>query len=229
MSSPQISVASIKNKIQRMGQQYQPGNASKPGHIYNPIPFDDFADIPHQREACAERFELIQQHLITQAPATFLDLGCHTGYNCFRMNHLGFTSTGIEKDPLTASIAQDLNALYNLEIQFITGAITSSLLNSLGQFDLCFFLSTYQWLVYAHGDSTANNLLYQVMEQCDEMYFETSMGMEGKMKLPQLPNVQAVETLLKQGPHERVKCLGPVVAPVQSLGLKRYIFQTSKK
>lgn len=211
-----------------MGQNYQPGNASKPGHVYNPIPFKEFSDIPHQREACAERFKMIHQNLFVQTPGSFLDLGCHTGYNCFQMNHLGFDCTGIEKDPLTASIAQDINSLYDLDIRFIAGEISSSLLSSLGHFDVCFFLSTYQWLVYAHGDLIANNILYQVMDQCDEMYFETSMGMEGKMKLPQLPDVNSVEALLKQGPHNSVKCLGPVVAPVESLGLKRYIFQTRK-
>jgi len=225
----QINIDQIKEKIRKMGAVYQPGNASKVGHVYNPIPFAAFSDIPFQREACTERFTMIEKALVQQPPARFLDLGCHTGYNCYRMHELGYDCTGVEKDPLTASIAQDISELYELNIDFLEGGISSDLLTSLGQFDVCFFLSTYQWLVYAHGDDTANALLYQIMDMCGEMYFETSMGMEGKMKLPQLPNVEAIHALLNKGSHKQVTCLGPVVAPMQELGLKRYIFKTQKR
>ena len=97
-----------------MGATYRPGNASKPGHLYSPLPFKEFEDIPYQREAVEERFELIRPHLPTtiQRPR-LLDVGCHAGYNCFRLEDLGYTCTGIELDAPTVDIAREVNDLYS--------------------------------------------------------------------------------------------------------------------
>ena len=144
-----ISVASIVAKIQRMGHEYQPGNASKPGYLYSPLPFPEFKDTPYQRRAVAERCFLLSHSL--PRPFTkqrkLLDIGCHTGYNCFRFQELGYECTGLESDELTIEIAQDVSELKQTGIKFINAKVGIESLKQLGKFDIVLFLSTFQWVV----------------------------------------------------------------------------------
>lgn len=210
-----VDVESIKAKIGRMGLTYRPGNASKPGHLYNPLPFPEFQDVPYQRRAVDSRFELI----VNRLPEPFrtgrvLDIGCHTGYNCFLFSLLGYQCTGVEIDPLTSEIARDVNELKNTGISFINQALSSDLINRLDRFDITLFLSTFQWVVLAEGFEAAVALLGEVQARCDVMFFETSMGNEGKMKLPQLPDGEAVRAMLKKSAHHsHVDFLGVVSSP----------------
>lgn len=226
-----VSVESIREKIARMGHVYSPGNASRPGHLYNPLPFAEFDDIPYQRDAVAERFALME----TTLPRPFktgrlLDIGCHTGYNCFRFQRLGFDCTGIELEPLTCEIAQDVNTLKQTNIRFINGAVSHDLMQQLGRFDVILFLSTFQWVVYAEGFEAARKLLAEVQSRCDLLFFETSMGQEGKMKLPQLPDASAVHALLREsGHHRNVDCLGAIPAPGSPDAQKRLLFRSQNR
>ena len=81
----------IRKKIARLGEgPYKPGGSSKPGHLYSPLPFPEFQDLPAQREACDERFELMRRHLEGATQGRVIDLGCNTGFNCFKFSELGF-------------------------------------------------------------------------------------------------------------------------------------------
>ncbi|WP_428248118.1 protein kinase domain-containing protein [Ferrovibrio sp.] len=226
-----VTVESIRAKIARMGQVYQPGNASRPGHLYNPLPFDDFADIPYQRDAVEERFALMQ----TTLPRPFktgrlLDIGCHSGYNCFRFQRLGYTCTGIEKDTLTCEIGQDVNELKQTGITFINAAASPELIRDLGHFDVILFLSTFQWVVHFDGFEAAVKLLTEVQRHCDVLFFETSMGQEGKMKLPQIPDAAAVHAMVKNtGIHSHVDCLGAIPAPGSPMAQKRLLFRSQNR
>ncbi len=226
-----VSVETIRAKIARMGQVYAPGNASRPGHLYNPLPFPEFGDIPYQRDAVAERFALMETTLARPfRPGRLLDIGCHTGYNCFRFQRQGYDCTGIELDPLTCEIAQDVNSLKQTGINFINGAASRDLLDQLGHFDVILFLSTFQWVVYAEGFDAAKALLAEVQSRCDLLFFETSMGQEGKMKLPQLPDANAVHALLRaSGHHRNVDCLGAIPAPGSPLAQKRLLFRSQNR
>jgi serine/threonine protein kinase len=226
-----VTVESIREKISRMGKTYRPGNASMPGHLYNPLPFSEFSDIPFQRDAVEERFSLME----TTLPRPFktgrlLDIGCHSGYNCFRFQRLGFNCTGIELDSLTCEIGNDVNTLKNTGITFINAPASADLLQKLGHFDVILFLSTFQWVVYAEGFDAAAKLLAEVQRHCDLLFFETSMGQEGKMKLPQLPDAKAVQALLKQsGVHRNVDCLGAIPAPGSPKAQKRLLFRAQNR
>lgn len=226
-----VTLETIREKIRRMGQDYRPGNASKPGHLYNPLPFPEFSDIPHQRDAVGERFNLME----TMLPRPFkrgrlLDLGCHTGYNCFRFTERGFKCTGVELDPLTAEIARDVNELKQTGIEFINAAASIDLVRQLGHFDVILFLSTFQWVVYAEGFEAATALLAEVQKHCDVLFFETSMGQEGKMKLPQLPDAKAVQALLKKsGVHANVDCLGVIPSPGSPSAQPRLLFRSQNR
>jgi SAM-dependent methyltransferase len=219
-------IREIKEKIARMGVTYRPGNASKPGHLYSPLPFTDFDDVPYQREAVEERFELIRSHLPPAAPGSrVLDVGCHTGYNCFRLAELGFACTGIELDPLTVDIAREVNSLYSRGVEFICADATPELIAGLGRFDLCLFFATFQWVAKANGIPYAIEVTRAAMRCAPVMFFETSMGMEGKAKLPELPDLGAVERMLNGlRVHRDIRCLGEIPAPLTFQA--RYVFVT---
>jgi hypothetical protein len=233
MTDTAAKIAAIKAKIARMGVDYQPGGASKPGHLYNPLPFPDFSDVPSQRSAVAERFDAMRFALPRPFAAKgqkLVDLGCHTGYNSFRFRDLGFSCTGIERDPLTAEIAGDVNALYNLGIDFRQGAVTVDALQAVGPVDVCVFLSLFQWIVLADGFDAATAVLAEAQRLSDVLFFETSMGMEGKFKLPQLPDGAAVAKLLAaSGHHAAVDLIAAIEAP-DAGGQTQYrlLFRTQK-
>lgn len=221
-------VKAIKSKIARMGETYELGNASKVGHLYNPIPFPEFDDIPTQREAVYERLELMIDSLPVESGNRLLDIGCHTGFNCFIFEKLGYHCTGVEMHELSAGIARDTAALYNKPITFINAEVTPELVKQLGKMDVTLFLSTFQWVTLARGFESAVNLLRVVMENSQVMLFETSMGQEGKAKMPMLPDEHAVrEMLAMQNIHKNVKCLGEVVAPGGIHHPRRFIFVTT--
>lgn len=218
------SVESIKKKIAKMGEVYSPGNASKKGHLYNPLPFPEFKGVPSQREAVYDRWKIIKPHLFGH---TALDIGCHTGFNCFMLDREGYKCTGIEAHKLSAEIADDVAQLYGLDIDFIEGKATPELINNLGQFDVCFFLSTFQWITKDKGFDYAKDVLKAATENSKVLFFETSMGNEGKAKMPMLPDVISVLQMLwgvRDG-NKRVEYLGDVIAPGGISHPKRSIFK----
>lgn len=229
--APEPTVASIKDKIRRMGVEYRPGNASKAGHLYSPIPFPEFADVPYQREAVEERFRVLEAaRLMPFSRGRLLDLGCHAGYNCFRFAEQGYVCVGVELDPLTLDIAEDVNRLHRTGIEFINAPASIELVRRLGHFDITLFLATFQWVVYAEGFDAAVALLAEVQAHCDVLFFETSMGQEGKMKLPQLPSPEAVHALLRRsGHHSQVDCLGAVRSPGTIDAPPRYLFRSASQ
>ncbi len=78
---------------------------SHEGKIYNIISHPDLDDVPalHGRE----RFALIKNHL-PFSDGTALDIGCHWGYYCQRLEEMGFQCVGIEADPTHFYFAQKL-------------------------------------------------------------------------------------------------------------------------
>lgn len=219
---PKPSVESIKEKISHMGEKYSPGNASKKGHLYNPLPFAEFKDIPAQREAVYDRWKLMLPHLYGK---TALDIGCHTGFNCFMLQKEGFECTGIEAHRLSAEIAQDVNDYYDLGINFIHAKATPDLINEIGEVDVCLFLSTFQWITKDRGFGYAKEVLKAAIDNSKVLLFETSMGNEGKAKMPMLPDIISIlQMLWKIRPEGKsVECLGDVAPP--GGGTNRFIFK----
>ena len=222
-------VRRIKRKIDRVGTgAYRPGGSSKPGHLYSPLPFPAFDDVPWQREACAERLALIRESMPNRfRGGRLLDIGCCTGFNCFKLCEDGFRCIGIDIDPDSIEIASDVARLYRVPVNFRTGEATLEVIDSLGRFDVVLFLSSFQWVTAARGYEYACALLKSVMRQSSVMFFETSMGAEGRAKMPMLPDADAVQSLLEEtAVHTKVQRLGDVTAPNAWLKKSRALFRT---
>jgi SAM-dependent methyltransferase len=222
-------VRRIKSKIRLVGAgPYQPGNSSKPGHLYNPLPFPAFDDVPAQREACEPRFEMIRANLPAEITSgRVLDIGCNAGFNCFKFAQLGFSCVGIECEPLTAEIAQDVAALYAPEVTVICAEATPAVISGLGEFRVALFLATFQWITQRRGFEFACEALRAAQRSSEVLFFETSMGTEGRAKMPMLPDRAAVEKLLRdRGVHRTVEFLDEVAAPNSWLGRTRSLFRT---
>jgi len=212
------SVKEIKSLIDQMGVKYSPGNSSKKGHLYNPLPFPEFNNVPSQREAVYERFEMIKPHVQGK---TLLDVGCHTGFNCFMFEKEGFSCTGVELHQLTHEIASKVADLKEVDCTFINGS--ADIIPSLGKFDTCLFLSVFQWITKAEGFERAKELLSAAIDNSHVLFFETSMGAEGKAKMPMLSNPDSVYKMLSE--FATVEYLGDVVAPGGVSHPRRCIFK----
>ena len=209
----------IQKKIALMGREYSPGNASRKGHLYSPLPFPEFKETPVQRKSVKARWEMIKPHLDGE---TALDIGCHTGYNCFQLERLGFQVTGVELHELTVEIAQDVAFYYGSTCHFIQGEVTPELIKKIGEVDVCLFFSTFQWVTQSRGFEYAKKVLETAKEYSKTLFFETSMGQEGKAKMPMLPNADSIAKMLSK--YGEVQILGKVPSPG---GIDRVIFKCS--
>lgn len=219
------TVDSIKAKIANMGKEYALGNASLAGHLYNPLPFPEFNDVPVQRSACADRFDMMAARMPEHLKGgTLADVGAHVGYNCFMFNrYFNMKCVGIEAHALTAQIGNDCAKLYGVDVQIETRSITPEWFHD-KEFDVCLFLSVFQWITKAEGFEYACETLKEALAASKVLFFETSMGNEGKAKMPMLPNLDAVFQMLVNLGAKPV-CLGPVVSPGGANDQRRYLFQ----
>lgn len=81
----QPSVLRIKELIKKIGVNKSPGSSVTPGWTYNPIPFDDFKDIPcHRADASWKRWEAIKK-AVNFDGAIVLDIGANVGFFTFKI------------------------------------------------------------------------------------------------------------------------------------------------
>lgn len=142
---------------------------------------------------------------------------------------MGWTCLGIDIDPDVIEIASEVADLYRVTAEFRCQEATPEAVRALGHFQVALFLSSFQWVTQARGFDFARDVLRAAQEQSDVLFFETSMGTEGRAKMPMLPDSPAVERLLVQsGFHDEVRCLGDVPAPNVWLQKSRCVFRTRR-
>lgn len=87
------------------------GNPDVP-MLYQPLEHPYFNKWPAQ-QPCQERWDMIERSTHLSTPGVCLDLGCHTGWFCRQFSHFGWVSIGIDKDPVSLSVARGFMSAFD--------------------------------------------------------------------------------------------------------------------
>lgn len=231
---PAERVLYIKHLISQLGRDYKPGSSREEGLSYHPLPFPEFADIKSVQGArVAQKFNMIlngfNEKLSWQpsGDSVVLDIGCSTGYFCFRFSEVAGKVIGIEHDNIAVEIAKELSGLYRRNIEFKCIEVKdSSFLKNIGKIDVTLILGVFHWISHAIGLFKAVNIIDEISKQTKYLVFETSGISEGRVRVPEIENEQELlEYILKHSHFNSYKKVGEALSPIdKSRGI--YIFYT---
>lgn len=149
-------------------------------HAYHNLPFIDL-QIQHHRPI-DERLKYIKP-IGTHG----IDLGCNVGGFTFSLQLQGKQMIGVDNDPPTINVAEEIERLYLTGARFVCQDISEALIADLaskygknGQFDFALWLSQYHWIVNHFGAEAAKQILQTVGKFCRELYFETRVNFPEK-------------------------------------------------
>ena len=121
--------------------------------IYQPVELEQCADWKVIRHDSGTRFDLIsdicRDQGLPQAHATYLDVGCNTGYFCNRMARLGFLSTGVDVTANDIEVARLLGSYVRRDYAAYVLADAHSYLAETQQetYDVTSAFSVFQWVM----------------------------------------------------------------------------------
>jgi hypothetical protein len=141
---------------------------SRHGRAYAPLLHPDLEWIPSAHGH--ERFEVIRQALIAQG-GSVLDIGCHWGYFCHRLEDLGFDCVGVEANPRHYRTLEKLKRAGNKDFRTVNGSIFEYIRQEPRPYDVVLALSVFHH--FAKSKDTLQQLKGLLASlQMREMYFQ---------------------------------------------------------
>lgn len=131
-------------------------------------------------------FEKISSVLEPIKGKIILDVGCNTGYFSFLMAESGATVVAVEKNPISAGVAEYLNVLKNLHVKIINSSVEDFILSDSGFYDATLLLNVFDHML-RENEERAWEVLKQI--QLRSKYVFMMVG-----PTEQLPNVPGVRT-----------------------------------
>lgn len=163
------------DQLQQLGVIKYPGSSVEPGVPYQDIPA---YRIPGARNNTRLRANRVAE-LVNIKDKHILDLGCNVGTMSRRFWELGARVTGVDYDPASIAVAQNLNRgpLYLVQ------EITLEFIQQLPQYDIIVWTSQFMWLAKQHGMDYALDCLWEIGRHCDTLVFETAARDDGSAPL----------------------------------------------
>ncbi len=138
------------------------------GHVYQPLPFPEFAGLSSQADDLAtyQRLGMILNLCPDPDGMRYLDLGCNLGFYDFSLARRGALATGLDRDERCITTARRVAAIKGVAAEFIAAPLEPALFATDGvlggsrpAWDLVTCFSTLQWVVRDHGEDFAVELL----------------------------------------------------------------------
>jgi SAM-dependent methyltransferase len=179
-------VGYIRGLATQLGQPYVSGSSGKAGYSYLPIPFSEFRDIPNHRPDSHERFTAIRQ-TVNLSGRHVVDLGCATGFFCFRSADFGAQAVvGVEYDNIAFKICNALQRLYAYhpaKLIFVEGLVEDNL--TLIK-DIVFVMSIAHWVRIRSGDLAMHKFLEEIASRAKLAFIELPTAGSGGAGIPWL-------------------------------------------
>lgn len=131
-------------------------------------------DTPRRAEIMLAMYEeYFDTHLPDDASrrgATYLDLGCATGYFCEYMNDHGFTSTGVDIDEDFLRVARQISSMRDSDVQYVRrDAIGYIEEHPNTRFDVTSSFATVQWVMAQSGLDAGMRCFDWIFRSTDQM------------------------------------------------------------
>ena len=224
-----------KHIVERLQAQ-----APYPGQqaIYQPVELQECTDWNVLRPDSARRFEFMtrvigQTGLLEKQPsgsATYLDIGCNTGYFCHRMHQLGFFSEGVDVVTEDIEVARLLDSYIRRDQCAYHAADAYTYLRETRhrQFDVTSAFAVFQWLMIqtnAERGIACLEWLFQMTKYACFLEMGYSSEEQYRDKLPILIDRDWVVKIMKEkGGFSQIEMI-----PAGNSGLMRDFFIGVKK
>lgn len=214
----------ILERLER--QEPHPGEKA----IYQPVELDECSDWKVLRPDSQARFRLMT-HVLHEAgiqgesPATYLDVGCNTGYFCHHMRRLGFYAEGTDVVKGDIKVARLLDSFFRRDHNTYVAADAYDYLRDTAdrQFDVTSAFSVFQWVMMQRspedGITCLERLFAKTKRVCflemgdsSEAHYKDRIGIDINRSWTQ-------EIMKEKGGFPEVRLLG-----AQEHGIKRDIF-----
>ena len=169
-----------KNKIKDLVESIEKNPVELKGHVYHPIPFDEFnhLSLSSNKNAVLKKWNYIFNtvKLIFGQDLNklnVLDVGANAGFYTFNFEKLGAKVTAYECHPRYSIIGEKLVELKNLKTKWIKEPFVPSSLNDSDHFNIGLLLSVYQWMAKGDiNDKEAKESLMKISQGVDYLFFE---------------------------------------------------------
>ncbi len=147
------------------------------GHIYHPIPFDEFNELTTSSNAQAayRKWELLTGALPNKDYSGYrvLDIGANAGFYSYQFAKHGAIVDAFEPAPRYAQLGKKITAIYDLPIEWHARPFDESFLGEQDDYDVTLMLSVFQWM--AEGNTqleSATETLRAVAKKTRYLFFE---------------------------------------------------------
>ena len=149
---------------------YRDGSSTRAGVPYQPIPFDEFADIPAQKgDRVRAEWEKVRE--LAQSPDRVLDIGANIGFYSFMLAKEGATDVmAVERDPDNVAVLKALATWSGLAVQ-VRPTVWETMN---GTYDLVLMLNVHHWIHKSDGEERTNLLMRMIALNCRQLIFQTA-------------------------------------------------------
>ena len=140
------------------------------GHIYHPIPFDEFDQLTtsSKAESAYKKWDLLTAALPEKDFHQFriLDIGANAGFYSYQFAKRGATVDAFEPRAEYAQLGQKVSAIYDLPVHWYPQPFAESFLNDHNNYDVALMLSVFQWM--SEGNAKLDSATETLRARCPQ-------------------------------------------------------------
>jgi hypothetical protein len=197
-SIEKMMVLSIKKMSEDIASEgYKDGSSVNKGWFYQPVPFEEFSDIPvHKTSAIEEYKEVLLYSGITDwQEANVLEIGSANGYFSFNLAKNVKSIVGMEGDTFAYKIIEGIRLLKDIQnITFLNCYINENNIPE-GIFDLTLCLNVHMWIYKQLGPSRTIEFMKKLSQKTKRLFFQTA-GIDGSA-MYNIVEFQSPEDIIK--------------------------------
>jgi len=194
------TVEEIKDMIRELGRgAYRDGSSKRAGHLYHPIPFPEFSNLPIHKEAAEQEIKIIRSNTEDLDGGKILEIGCANGFYSFMLAPQARQIIAYEGDPQVCQINEAIRELKGIDnIQFINSYFDDEVAQVLdNDFDITIMLNVHMWIHKQIGPIRTLEMMQHIAASTTTLFFETAHAESGGMyQVKELRNKQDIENYL---------------------------------
>ncbi len=126
------------------------------------------------RNGCQQRLDIIRPYVQS---GSLLDIGCSEGFYSFGLSDCCKPILAIDKEQSLVQVCKGIKKSHNVDIDFQCMGV-DELLQLAKVWDICLYMSVHHHIIAQFGMEVANDILRQLSQRCDCMFFDVGQKNE---------------------------------------------------